>query len=201
LFEYVRTIQEFLDSLVRRPFLIEQQSWYEYRPVEELLRQYYSNRDYAFNSKALEEDVFYEQKSISTKFEVFERLHKHLDKIATPIETAVKAVKHNAADFRMYGIGPFDFQKLCDIYKFRITTNEIEQILSTFELDTHGEVPCSAFIDDFNQTFYGRGEVKDQVIKAKRFLKKNTLRFKEIADSIVFKRMKDFGSFFKGFDF
>ena len=101
---------------------------------------------------------------------MFKNLHKHLEKIATTIEIAVKAVKLNAADYRQYGFGPYDFQKLCEIYKFKIEKTDITNILDTFERDTYGEVPCSAFVDEFTQTFYGRREVKEKVIKAKRFL-------------------------------
>ena len=135
--------------------------------------------------------------------EVFRALHKHLEKTATEIEAAVMSVKLNAVDYRQYGFGPSDFQKLCDIYKFSVTKMQIDQILDTFERDTYGEVPCGAFVDQFTETFYRRrqNQEKERGIKAKRFLTQNKHRFKVVADSIVDKQMRDFGSFFKGFDF
>lgn len=72
------------------------------------------------NLQALFTDVDKEQDKVKTKFDVFKNLHNHLEKIATTIEIAVQSVKLNAADYRKYGFGPYDFKKLCDIYKFKI---------------------------------------------------------------------------------
>lgn len=142
----------------------------------------------------IEQEISDEMRRIETRERIFKDLSMHLEKACVTIKEAIKIVKFGSNAKEDNGFSEQDFAQIGSVFNFKISPDEIVDILDTMERDAFGEIPQALFIKEFEQQLHTQ-------TGAAVLLTSDKKRFEVLADLIEERQLKDIGSFFKGYDF